>query len=45
MDQQWNQPGYRPGNSYYGQGQGFQRPYAPPNAPPMAQPMAQQNCP
>ena len=42
MDQQWNQPGYRPGNSYYtpgNQGGGYQRPYAPPNPPPqMTQP-------
>ncbi len=37
MDQQWNQPGYRPGNNYYtpgNQGGGYQRPYAPPNPPP-----------
>ena len=42
MDQQWNQPGYRPGNNYYtpgNQGGGYQRPYAPPNPPPqMTQP-------
>ena len=42
MDQQWNQPGYRPGSNYFGlgnQGQGYQRPYTPPNAPPpMGQP-------
>ncbi len=37
MDQQWNQPGYRPSNNYYtpgNQGGGYQRPYAPPNPPP-----------
>lgn len=36
MDQQWNQPGYRPSNNYYtpgNQGGGYQRPYAPPNPP------------
>ncbi len=42
MDQQWNQPGYRPGNNYYtpgNQGGGYLRPYAPPNPPPqMTQP-------
>ena len=42
MDQQWNQPGYRPSNNYYtpgNQGGGYQRPYAPPNPPPqMTQP-------
>ena len=42
MDQQWNQPGYRPGSNYYtpngqgnmpGKGGGYQRPYAPQQPP------------
>ena len=48
MDQQWNQPGYRPGSSYYspngqgtapGKGGGYQRPYPaqPPSQPIPAQ--------
>ena len=45
MDQQWTQPGYRPGNNYYspnaqgtvpGKGGGFQRPY--PSSPPPVNP-------
>ena len=45
MDQQWNQPGYRPGNNYFGpNGQGavpgkvggYQRPYPAQQPPPVS---------